>query len=246
MNIRFYVIIKSGTCKILTIPDFFYFILEEPPKILQFNRILYKESFMNGKTHAGIGLAAFVALSNRLPDGFSYAGMGVVLVASLLPDIDHPKSLMNRYILPFKNKGAKVTLYICSGIIVLWFDYMYTHQPAYKALGIALIAVGLSSHRNGLTHSLLGMIIFTFIVGYLGNKYNLKNITHYFIIGYSLHLLCDMSTNRGVPLFYPFKKKKVKLPLTYRVGSKFGNFIELVLVVAGLIYIIYKLPVITA
>lgn len=199
---------------------------------------------MNGKTHAGIGLTAFVVLSSSFPGGFNYPGMGVMLIASLLPDIDHPKSIMNRHILPFKNKGAKVTLYICSGIIVLWFDYLYTHEPAYKALGIALIAVGLSSHRNGLTHSLLGMVTFTFIVSYVSNKYNLNNITSYFIIGYSLHLLCDMSTNRGVPLFYPFKKKKVKLPLTYRVGSKLGNFIELVLVVGGLIYIIYKLPTI--
>lgn len=197
---------------------------------------------MNGKTHAGIGLAAFVALSNKLPDGFSYLGMGVVVIASLLPDIDHPKSIMNRYILPFKNKGAKVTLYICSGIIVLYFDYIYTNQPAYKALGAALISVGLSSHRNGLTHSLLGMITFSFIVSYIENKYNLKNITCYFIIGYSLHLLCDMSTNRGVPLFYPFKNKKVKFPFTYRVGSKFGNFIELVLVIGGLVYVIYRLP----
>ena len=200
---------------------------------------------MNGKTHAGLGLAAFVAISDRLPGGFNYIGMGIVLIASLLPDIDHPKSIMNKYILPFKNKGAKVTLYICSGIIVLWFDYLYTNQPAYKALGASLIAVGFSSHRNGLTHSLLGMITFSFIVGYIGNKYNLKNITTYFIIGYGMHLLCDMSTNRGVPLFYPFKNKKVKFPFTYRVGSKFGNFIELVLVVAGLIYIIYKLSAVT-
>lgn len=200
---------------------------------------------MTGKTHAGIGLAAYVALSSKLPGGFSYLGLAVVFIASLLPDIDHPKSIVNKYILPFKNKSTKVTLYMCSGIIVLWFDYLYTNQPAYKALGAALIAIGLSSHRNGLTHSLLGMITFTFIIGYIGNKYNLKNLTSYFIIGYSVHLLGDMATNRGVPLFYPFKNKKVKLPLTYTVGSKLGTFIELVLVIAGLIYVIYKLPSIT-
>lgn len=199
---------------------------------------------MNGKTHAGIGLAAYVAISDRLPGGFNYLGLGIVLIASLLPDIDHPKSIINRYILPFKNKYTKVTLYLCSGIIVLYFDYLYTNQPAYKALGAALIAVGLSSHREGLTHSLLGMITFTFIVGYIGDKYNIKHITTDFIIGYSTHLLGDMLTNRGVPLFYPFKNKKVKLPLTYRVGSKIGNLIELILVAAGLVYVIYRIPLI--
>jgi inner membrane protein len=201
---------------------------------------------MTGKTHAGIGIATYVALCNRLPGGFSYLGMTVVFVASLLPDIDHPKSMVNKYILPFKNKNTKVTLYLCSGIIVLWFDYLYANQPAYKALGAALIAIGLSSHRNGLTHSLLGMITFTFIVGYIANKYNLKHLTTYFILGYSTHLLGDMATNRGVPLFYPFKNKKVKLPLTYSVGTKMGTFIELVIVVVGLIYVIYKIPTITA
>jgi inner membrane protein len=200
---------------------------------------------MNGKTHAGIGLAAYVALSEKLPGGFSYIGLGVVLLASLLPDIDHPKSIINRYILPFKNKAAKVTLYICSGIIVLYFDYLYTNQPAYKALGAALIAAGLSNHRQGLTHSLLGIITFSFIVGYVGEQYNVKYITSYFITGYSTHLFCDMLTNRGVPLFYPFKNKKVKLPFTYRVGSKIGNFIELILVAAGLVYVIYKISIIT-
>jgi inner membrane protein len=198
---------------------------------------------MTGKTHAGIGLATFIALSDKIPGGFSYIGLGVALAASLLPDIDHPKSVVNRYILPFKNKGAKVTLYICSGIIVLWFDYLYTNQPAYKALGAALIAVGFSSHREGLTHSLLGMITFTFIIEYIGRKYSLSHVTIYFTIGYSMHLICDMATNRGVPLFYPFKNKKVKLPITFRVGSKSGNLIELVLVAAGLIYVIYRLPV---
>jgi inner membrane protein len=197
---------------------------------------------MNGKTHAGIGLATYVALTDKFPGRFSYFGLVVVLIASLLPDIDHPKSLMNRYILPFKNKAAKVTLYLCSGIIVLYFDYLYTNQPAYKALGIALIAIALSSHREGLTHSLFGMAMFTFIVGYLGNKYNLKHTTTQFIIGYSMHLFCDMMTNRGIPLFFPFKNKKVKLPFTYRVGTKFGNFIELAFVIIGLVYVIYKIP----
>ncbi|MCM0651054.1 metal-dependent hydrolase [Clostridium swellfunianum] len=199
---------------------------------------------MNGKTHAGIGLATYVALSDRLPGGFSYFGLGVVLLASLLPDIDHPKSIINRYILPFKNKAAKVTLYLCSGIIVLYFDYLYTNQPAYKALGAALIAVGFSSHREGLTHSLLGLITFSFIAGYIGSKYNLNTITTHFILGYGTHLLCDMLTNRGVPLFYPFRNKKVKLPITYRVGSKLGNFVEFLLVAIGLAYVVYKIPLI--
>jgi inner membrane protein len=223
----------------LTIPDFFILLPSKRHNTDRNNKI---GANMNGKTHAGIGLATYVALSNQFPGEFSYFGLAVVLAASLLPDIDHPKSLINRYILPFKNKAAKVTLYFCSGIIVLYFDHLYTNQPAYKALGAALIAVALSSHREGLTHSLFGMAMFAFIVGYIGNKYNLKNIASQFIVGYSMHLLCDMLTNRGIPLFYPFKNKKVKFLFTYRVGTWFGNFIELAMVIIGLIYVIYKIP----
>ena len=196
---------------------------------------------MKGLTHAGIGAVTYTALYNGLPDKFSYIGLGIVILSSLLPDIDHPKSIVNRYILPFKNKATKVTLYICSGIIVLWFDYLYTKQPAYKALGISLIIIALSSHRNGLTHSLTGLILFALIVGYVGDKYGISNVVFYFVLGYGMHLLCDMLTNRGVSLFYPFKKKKVKFPLTYSSNSKLGVLVEDIIMILGLFYMVYKL-----
>lgn len=197
---------------------------------------------MTGKTHAGIAAVTYVALCVNLPDKFNYVAMGIVILSSLLPDIDHPKSIINKYILPFKNKWTKFTVYACLGIIVLYFDYIYMNEPAFKALGFSLILIAISSHRTGITHSLTGMIVFTFIVGYISKMYNLPYITNYFIIGYGMHLLCDMATNRGISLFYPFKNKNIKLPLTFRTGSKFGNFVEEFIMILGLIYIVYKLP----
>ncbi|AKN32866.1 membrane protein [Clostridium carboxidivorans P7] len=197
---------------------------------------------MKGKTHAGLGVVTFLSVYNSLPGKFNYIGMMVVILASVLPDIDHPKSIINKYILPFKNKATKVTLYMCLGIIILWYDYLYTKQPAFKALGVSFMVIAMSSHRNGLTHSLSGMIIFSFIAGYIGNMYNIHYLVYYFMIGYGMHLLCDMATNRGVPLLYPFRNKKVKLPITYKTNSKMGNSIEELLMIFGLIFIIYKLP----
>ncbi|NMM62273.1 metal-dependent hydrolase [Clostridium sp. P21] len=201
---------------------------------------------MKGKTHAGLGIVTFLSVYNNLPGKFNYIGMMVVILASVLPDIDHPKSIINKYILPFRNKATKVTLYMCLGIIILWYDYLYAKQPAFKALGVSFMMIAISSHRNGLTHSLSGMIIFSFIVGYIGNMYNIHYLVYYFMIGYGMHLLCDMATNRGVPLLYPFKNKKVKLPITYKTNSKIGNSIEELLMVFGLLFIIYKLPQIFA
>lgn len=197
---------------------------------------------MKGKTHAGVGVVTFLSIYNSIPGKFNYIGMMVVILASVLPDIDHPKSIINKYILPFKNKITKITLYTCLGIIILWYDYLYTKEPVFKALGISFIIIAISSHRNGLTHSLTGMIMFSFIAGYIGNMYNVHYLVYYFLIGYGMHLLCDMATNRGVPLFYPFKRKKIRLPITYKTNSKMGNSIEELLMIIGLLFTIYKLP----
>ncbi|MCT8976416.1 metal-dependent hydrolase [Clostridium sp. CX1] len=199
---------------------------------------------MKGKTHAGVGIVTFLSLCNILPGKFNFIGIAVVVFASVLPDIDHPKSIINKYILPFKNKATKVTLYICLGIVVLWYDYLYTKEPAIKALGVSLITIAISSHRNGLTHSLSGMIIFSFITGYIGNMYGIHHLIYYFMIGYGMHLLCDMATNRGIPLLYPFRNKKVKLPITYKTNSRIGTTIEELLMIGGLLFTIYKLPII--
>ena len=52
----------------------------------------------------------------------------------------------------------------------------------------------------------------------------------------------DMFTKMGVPLFYPFSKKKFKFPYTYKVGSKVGTLIEEIIMIFGLTYIVYALP----
>ncbi len=197
---------------------------------------------MKGRTHAGVGVALFLFLYNKLPARFDYLGLLIVFLASLLPDIDHPKSIFNKYILLFKNKTTKLAFYSVSGILVLWYDYLYTHNPGFKAVGILLIIVAISSHRNGFTHSLFGMIVFSFVAGYIGNMYNIHYIVYYFMIGYGSHLLCDMATNRGVPLLYPFNKKKVKFPITYKTNSKIGGVIENILITIILVFTIYRLP----
>ncbi|BAH08197.1 metal-dependent hydrolase [Clostridium kluyveri] len=199
---------------------------------------------MKGKTHAGVGVVTFLSAYDMLPGKFNYIGILVVIFASILPDIDHPKSIINKYILPFRNKLTKIVFYSCLGTILLWYDYLYKGEPVIKAVGISFFIIALSTHRNGLTHSLTGMIMFSFIIGYLGNMYNLHYLVYYFIIGYGMHLLCDMITDRGVPLFYPFKNKKVKMPLTYKTNSKIGCTIEELLMIFGLLFTIYKLPVI--
>ncbi|BDR68238.1 membrane protein [Clostridium tetani] len=197
---------------------------------------------MKGKTHLGVGIVTSIALYEKLSLDFNIISLGVVAFGSLLADIDHPKSMINKYILPFKNKFTKVIMYICIGIILLWYSIASGGMPHIKAIGILFMFIAISTHRNGLTHSLTGMIIFSVVVGYIGNIYNLYNIIYYFMIGYGSHLLCDMATPRGVPLFYPFKEGNVKLPITFRTNSKMGIMLENLIVILGYGYIVYKLP----
>jgi inner membrane protein len=203
---------------------------------------LKKVTQMTGKTHAAIGGIIYVAICNKLPGKFTYIGVIIAILASILPDIDHPKSIINKYILPFKNKATKVTIYVCLGIIILWFDFLYTKDIAIKSLALSFIIIGLSTHRNGLLHSLTGMILFMLMIGYTCEKYSITPLVYPFTIGFGSHLIGDMFTKMGVPLFYPFLKKKFMFPYTYEVGSKLGKMIEGIIIIFGLMYTVYVLP----
>jgi inner membrane protein len=197
---------------------------------------------MKGKTHAGIGIITLIILADRLPGKFDYLGLVLVLVGSLLPDIDHPKSIINKYILPFDNKLTKVFVYFCAGVIILWYDYLNGRTYILKALAVTVMLIAISTHRNGLTHSAAGMLMFSFIAGYIGNSYGIPYLVYYFMIGYGMHLLCDMATNQGIPLLYPFSKKKAKFPLTFKTNSKIGAALENIIIVIGLALAVVKFP----
>ncbi len=197
---------------------------------------------MRGITHAGVGATAYIAVSSLMQRNFSIFELAFVVGASLLPDIDHPKSKASKYVLPVKSKEGKRALFVCLGIAVLWFDYLYLGEHALKALGVLFIMIGFTSHRNGITHSLVGMMLFMFVVHYTGTQYGYKYITQLFAIGYGSHLFTDSFTKAGLPLFYPITKKKFKGIITYRVGSKVGDFIEMVILILCVVYIIYTLP----
>ncbi|AJA48843.1 hypothetical protein CPAST_c27760 [Clostridium pasteurianum DSM 525 = ATCC 6013] len=197
---------------------------------------------MTGKTHAVMGASVGIAISSKIPGELSIIAVIILIISSLLPDIDHPKSIFNKYILPVKNKMVKVSVYGGIGTILIVFNIFYRNIPELMVIGMVLIIVAFSSHRMGFTHSILGMIVFAFIVNYRALQYNNIYLVYYFIIGYSTHIIGDMCTNRGVPLFYPLKGKNIKFPFTFRVGSNNGKFIEDIIVIISILYIAYRFP----
>lgn len=200
---------------------------------------------MTGKTHVGIGLLTAVVILDKQAMGITPLAILMCIFASVLPDADHPKGVFNKYILPMRNKSVKLSIYLSLGIVIIGLNYLYFSYPYLYALGFVLIMIGLSSHRQGITHSLIGFILFVYIVGYGSEGIDImerKRIVIAFISGYGSHLLGDMFTNRGVPLFYPFSKKKFKMPFTFKVGSGVGNTIEGILIAIVIIYLTFKIP----
>ena len=197
---------------------------------------------MTGKTHIGLGTAVGIALSTKMPGELNLISILVLVVASLLPDVDHPKSILNKYVLPVKSKLVKFIIYGSFGLGLLIVNFKYERIPELNVAGAVLIIIAFSSHRTGLTHSIVGLIIFAFVANYIGNEYNDRNLVYYFIVGYGSHIIGDMFTNRGLPLFYPLRNKNIKFPISFRVGSKKGEFIEKVIIICSILYIAYRLP----
>jgi len=199
---------------------------------------------MSGKTHLGIGIITLAALCNKIPVKFNYSGIIIVSIASMLPDIDHPKSLINKYSLLNKTKHIKKFIYFILGLIIIYINFTYIHKQVLYIAPLLLFTVAFSNHRQGITHSLCGLIIAASVSSYLGLKYNVSNLIYYVIIGYGMHIICDMCTKMGVPLLYPFKNKKYKFFLNFSSNSKWGKAIEEFILLIGLMYVIYRLPVI--
>lgn len=199
---------------------------------------------MTGKTHLGIGVMFTIILSEYFNMTLTTGALLACALASILPDIDHPKSFINQYILPFKNKLTKTTFYFTLGIVIYFINSFYFNFTYFNLISFFSVLIGLSNHRNGLTHSIFGFLCFVSLFGYAAVVYKFQEYIIPFSIGYIMHLIADMFTNGGVPIMYPFKKKRFKMPFTFKVGSWIGNLIESAVILTFLIYAAWRLPII--
>lgn len=112
----------------------------------------------------------------------------ITLVASILPDIDHTKSIIGKIFFPIS-----------------------------KQLSIKF------GHRT-ITHSIIfflfSSIIFLFSEKVFFNSYNYTIIFSFALLS---HLLLDMLTVQGIPLFYPFAKNPCVIPANPDLRIKSGN-----------------------
>ncbi|MEG0181169.1 MAG: metal-dependent hydrolase [Peptostreptococcaceae bacterium] len=85
-------------------------------------------------------------------------------------------------------------------------------------------------HRK-LSHSLLAILIISFLLKQIELITNISNLCFFGTIGYASHLfLGDIFTKSGIPLFYPISEKKFSLGFL-RVGGHFSNILEIIFVI---------------
>ncbi len=182
---------------------------------------------MTGKTHIALGTTIALYTSSILGATETLFLLGGTIIGSLLPDIDHPKAMINQKILPIKNKLVLMIFLTALGIFILTGGFGKPNI-LMKTISIFIILAGVSIHRT-FTHSLVGLGFIVYI-SYLFYKYSGM---YSFAIGLSLgavvHVLGDICTNAGTTLFYPFSNQRIKIPVL-TTGGMMENMLFVILV----------------
>ena len=161
---------------------------------------------MNYKTHTITTLTATSFLTLYTPIEATVPLFIGAALGGLFPDIDEPNSFI----------GQKNTVKIFN-----------------KRFGLSSLIKSIFGHR-GLTHSILAMIVAFIPYFYLTDYSSLDTNSLLYLLcsqfllgfgfGYIFHILGDLITVQGVPLFLPFSKVKIKIPLFY-VNSPTEKFV---------------------
>lgn len=118
----------------------------------------------------------------------SKTSIAVCIVACMLPDIDHTKSLLGKMFFPISK----------------WISRKFGHRT--------------------ITHSLSAFIPLCLIFSFFEKFYfNSTDLTMVFTFGYLSHLILDMITLQGIPLFYPFTRNPCVIPANPNLRIRTGN-----------------------
>ena len=126
------------------------------------------------------------------------ATLGAIAIGALLPDLDHPRAYL-----------AQLRL-ARSGLFSVVRPFGLPASVLHSQFG----------HRGGM-HSLLAVVVIVVGLNAVGTEAGIHGLGYAIGWGYALHLLADMLTIRGVPLFWPVSSDNVGTPspLSVRTGS---------------------------
>lgn len=118
------------------------------------------------------------------------------------------------------------------------FLFFVLKLSIFFTLALFYVAVLPWTKHRSLSHSLLSTTIIGGLTILGMQQYGLLKYGVYITVGYFLHIFEDMFTVSGVPLLYPFSKKRFKIPLM-STGTSRGALVEMVFIVISIILCIY-------
>lgn len=194
----------------------------------------YKSHRIGGAAAGAVSTVALLGIPQD-PSGFVLSAglIGVSMIGSLFPDIDHSQSkisksnpILSLFITIFLNIGKLITSVLL--LLAFWIPKRRKDQ----------ILKGFE-HR-GIFHTLLMGVIFYFLIGLIPiNNIFIWQIA--FCGGYLSHILMDMLTVSGVRLFYPFLNVPCHLLpfVKLKTGNKFHEWLARIIFILSAIVIIY-------
>jgi inner membrane protein len=177
---------------------------------------------LNATTHAVIGVAALAGaalLAGTEPPAYAYP---VAVAAAWLPDVDNPRSTLGNGLSRMKDPTLNVIT-----------------RPLSWALKTASFTLVRTVGHRTLTHSLLGVAIFTLLAWFVLGA--LPNLFLALIAGYASHVVADALNTRGVPLLWPMGTPIRLLPGGIRSGGavEFAVALGVLALALGELYLLY-------
>jgi inner membrane protein len=149
---------------------------------------------MTGATHAAIGAMAGAALG-RLTGAHDVSLVLFGAAGALLPDLDQPGSKAWRKLLP-----------LAAAAIGTQYLGVQLPRPVLAATlaAVGLLLFGLATGHRGATHSLLALAGSGAL--FLATRSGLHGAATW--TGMATHLLADLLTPEGVPVFWPAQSRQ--------------------------------------
>lgn len=170
---------------------------------------------MTGKTHMNIGLATTAAIFNftAIPaePKTMITALSITALGALMPDIDLENTKIS-------NLFLKLALYLgllAVPILLILHKNRWDFSSSISfsnlnimggAILLLLIVLSKFTKHRTFTHSLLGLILFSWGVYVLLNSS--IHLLLYFVLGYVLHLITDSLTFQGIQLLFPLKARQ--------------------------------------
>lgn len=193
---------------------------------------------INGPEHKIVGAAAGLAVGIATLKSGQPLGVVVpftAMIGCMLPDIDHNSSRLGR-----KRKvvtksirtimNIATVLLVVFGLFLLILGCMEIVAIGTKTIPLIIGIIGVlfftflrkviansktfkwATKHRGLMHTLIPVVLLVFLMTGL-NVPVFRYLILGLIVGYLAHILADCVTVEGCPIFFPFTKLNVRVPL---------------------------------